>query len=408
MNIWRFVIIISRLVDSFKIQPTKTTISERNKFLSSSASSLSSSTSLFSKKNPRFTTKKQTINDFGISNTTLPTTASATHNNKESFTRLIPGLTLGIPLNILSAYYTTQHYGTNIITFKLLLLQFLLGFYVYGGDRLRDAIYYKETKQLFSQYETFVKNNNNVENVVEVVSKEKQEMYKHLYQNKKTYETIFNAIFLLTGTIILNNDNFFVSLFLVSSYNLLKVILFSKNENENENENEKQIFVNQENDDVNDNDIKNTIKTISKWKPFLLLSFITLVSKTGTLSYFPFLILLDTTNYYIEIKQAIGILKPLYIAVCWVVSFFVIPCLIHEQGNLQIDADFLKECVIPTAIIFSGSLFGDIKDIDEDRKNKINTIPVVFGKTFSLGVVFITMIYTILQILDIHIIFYRM
>ena len=54
----------------------------------------------------------------------------------------LPGLDIGIPLTIFENAYTTLHYGENIVTAKSVLLEFLIGYYVYGTDRYQDALEY--------------------------------------------------------------------------------------------------------------------------------------------------------------------------------------------------------------------------------------------------------------------------
>ena len=47
----------------------------------------------------------------------------------------LPGLDIGIPLTLFQNTYTSLHYGENIINSRDILLQFLIGYYVYGNDR---------------------------------------------------------------------------------------------------------------------------------------------------------------------------------------------------------------------------------------------------------------------------------
>ena len=54
----------------------------------------------------------------------------------------LPGLDIGIPLTIFENAYTTLHYGENIVNAKSVLLEFLIGYYVYGTDRYQDALEY--------------------------------------------------------------------------------------------------------------------------------------------------------------------------------------------------------------------------------------------------------------------------
>ena len=69
------------------------------------------------------------------------------NNNRNLNPKIIPkmmllesgGGELGIPLNIFSNIYTNLHYGYDITTVNSILIQFLLGYYVYGIDRFKDA-----------------------------------------------------------------------------------------------------------------------------------------------------------------------------------------------------------------------------------------------------------------------------
>jgi hypothetical protein len=63
----------------------------------------------------------------------------------------INGLDVGIPLNLISNIFTNLHYGYDITTSKLLLLQFLIGYYSYGKDRYKDALEYEETQMATSK-----------------------------------------------------------------------------------------------------------------------------------------------------------------------------------------------------------------------------------------------------------------
>ena len=86
---------------------------------------------------------------------------------------------MGIPLNIIQNIFTSLHYGYDITTVKSVLLQILIGYYTYGGDRYKDALEYEEKpfetakKEL---YEFFIK-------------------YKNLYRS--TYKNTFIIIMLL-------------------------------------------------------------------------------------------------------------------------------------------------------------------------------------------------------------------
>jgi hypothetical protein len=87
------------------------------------------------------------------------------------------GLGVGVPLNIFSDVFSSIHYGNNILTPEIILIQFLIGYYAYGYDRLNDAIEYEITN-----YET-----------------EKEGLYKNIQKNKKYYKTSLELTFLIVS-----------------------------------------------------------------------------------------------------------------------------------------------------------------------------------------------------------------
>ena len=60
------------------------------------------------------------------------------------------GSNLGIPLNILQYIFTTTYYHENIVNKELIMLQFAIGIFTYGTDRLLDALNYlkKDNKEI--------------------------------------------------------------------------------------------------------------------------------------------------------------------------------------------------------------------------------------------------------------------
>ena len=61
----------------------------------------------------------------------------------------LPGIELGFPLNIFQFALTYCHYGYNVISPSLVLLQFLIGFYTYGSDRFYDALDARDNEETF-------------------------------------------------------------------------------------------------------------------------------------------------------------------------------------------------------------------------------------------------------------------
>lgn len=94
------------------------------------------------------------------------------------------GLDLGIPLNILQNVFTNLHYGYDITTSKIIILQFLIGYYTYGKDRYKDALEYNE-----NPFET-----------------DKKELYEYLLKYKNLYRLTYDMSFILITSILLFDD----------------------------------------------------------------------------------------------------------------------------------------------------------------------------------------------------------
>tara|TARA_X000000368_G_scaffold331199_1_gene268345 strand:+ start:6168 stop:6917 length:750 start_codon:yes stop_codon:yes gene_type:complete len=196
----------------------------------------------------------------------------------------IIGSNIGIPLNILQYIFTTTYYDKNILTDKLILLQFAIGIFTYGSDRLFDAIDY-----------------NSMVNKSIVYSIDKINYYDYLIS------TINYNIFLI-----------------ISSYIYIFYILNHNQET------------------------------------------------------YPLLYVLTSTLFYRDFKKNFGELKPLYIGIYWTFGCVILPCVLYDNNY---DILLHPSIYIPSILLmFSTSNMLDIKDIDEDRKNGINTLAVKFGK----------------------------
>ena len=116
-----------------------------------------------------------------------------------------PASDIGIPLTIFQNTYTTLHYGTNIVTLKLIALQFLLGYYAYGTDRYNDAIEYHMTP-----YNTT-----------------KKELYDNIYINQKLVYKSLMLSYLSILAILLYSEDFIYNIpfiFILQSLNTYKTI----------------------------------------------------------------------------------------------------------------------------------------------------------------------------------------
>jgi 1,4-dihydroxy-2-naphthoate octaprenyltransferase len=241
------------------------------------------------------------------------------YNNEPSLPLTIPGISLGIPLNILSYLYTRQYYGDNIIDAKLVILQFLIGIYTYGNDRLYDS------------KDRGINITDNNRDMIELIIK---------------YAYCFIVLILFD-----TNTNIINSLLCLILYQFDKYLLtYSKNP-----------------------------LIIAPFTAILAIGFYEL----NILQYIPFLILLDTTPYYPSIKQQSGILKPFYVSIMWVISFFILPCVIHDGNYDILQFNNINILLPPFLVMFALSNIADTNDIEEDKKNGVNTMAVLYGNQFS-------------------------
>ena len=101
------------------------------------------------------------------------------------------------------------------------------------------------------------------------------------------------------------------------------------------------------------------------------------MNELNIIQYLPFILLLDSTNSYIQLKKQYGLLKPFYVSLMWVTSILILPCVIHDNDYsiLKSPVDYIS----PFFIMFPFTNLADIKDIKEDKQNNIETIPVKYG-----------------------------
>lgn len=213
-------------------------------------------------------------------------------NSNSTLYNPLPGSNLGIPLNIFQYIFTTAHYGEYILNNELIILQFCLGFFTYGLDRLFDA------------YEYY----NNGER--EKINDEKKALYKYL----------------------VNYDNYFITCIFISYLYIYD--------------------------------------TLVKY-PYGVY----------------FLLLLMSTLFYKNIKTQFGQFKALYIGLFWSISCIIMPCILHDHNfNILYDYSSYAPCFFT---LFASSNLLDIKDIQQDKDNKIYTLPVIFGEKNSIIISYI-------------------
>ena len=207
-----------------------------------------------------------------------------------------PGIDIGIPLSLFQYVYTNLHYSENIIEPKMIALQFLIGFFVYGKDRYNDALEYHDEPYITT----------------------KNELYMYIYDNKERINILLDVSYVSILFLMLNGDD-----------NIL---------------------------------------------------------------FLPFILILFSLQWYKDFKPKLGHLKPVFISTLWTACAVILPSVIHDHDYsiLSYPQDYLP-C---TLTIFSASNIIDNKDIIEDKKNGINTIPVLLGEDNSNMISMIALIFS--------------
>lgn len=193
---------------------------------------------------------------------------------------IIPGIGLGIPLNILQMLYTYQHYHTNIVNVDMVIFQFMAGIFTYGLDRYLDSNIINTSTDL-SSYDSY-----------------KINYFNYLQANKN-----------------------YISIIIIFSYCYSLYFLFE---------------------------------------------------------YKKFIPLLTSTLFYRNLKTNLGLLKSTYIACLWTTSAIIIPNTVYSNDYIILN-DF-NNLFSMFLLMFGSSNLLDIKDINEDRKANIITIPVFIGE----------------------------
>lgn len=217
-------------------------------------------------------------------------------NTNDVFYNPIIGSNLGIPLNLLQYIYINTYYQENLITHELVALQFAIGIFTYGSDRLIDALQYSDS----SNY-----------------SIDKIDYYNFLKKNKNLNIFIISLSYIYITSLLINNQETY-----------------------------------------------------------------------------PILFLLTSTLGYKKIKTNYGQFKALYIGIFWTIGTVVLPSVLLSHNY-----DILKEptIILPSIFnLFASSNLLDIKDVKEDKAEKIYTLPVIYGSNFAIAISHISIILAIL------------
>lgn len=249
----------------------------------------------------------------------------------------LPGLFLGIPLNILSAIFTYHHYHDLLLSPKIIALNCLVGFYTYGNDRIKDAIVYVNQG---------------------LTSKEE---LKYLSENRDILKNIYDSAYLIF--VILLFDNFGTSFQTLGFLSIYETIYIQYP------------FLS----------FYLGVRPTYLFCSYLLSFWIMWGSHqfSHEFTFLPFLLALDSTNYYIRFKKRYGFLKPFYVAFMWVGAFLLMPIVVREQGWDGVD---FSEIWSPFFMMAGLSNLLDIRDIESDRGQGIKTLPVLVGETVGIAI----------------------
>lgn len=224
-------------------------------------------------------------------------------------TKILPilsGIELGIPMNMMSKISTDVNFIKSPLTKESVILNFLLGFITYKGDRYLDSM------EHFNM-------SNNMTNI------SKSTYYESIMNNEKSVQfTLFTAYIALCIFVVYYHMGYIVPLII-------------------------------------------------------------------------------STFMYKELKQnkQISFLKPFYIAGMWTFSCCMIPLLLqnnNQLNNLLINMDFYDyyQLLSPMFLsLFSSTNLADLKDVEEDLINGVNTLPIILGNKKTKSIVLISSLLSI-------------
>ena len=105
---------------------------------------------------------------------------------------------------------------------------------------------------------------------------------------------------------------------------------------------------------------------------------------------YPFISLLLNTLDYRNFKKQYGYLKPFYIGIFWTFGSVFLPIILQENNyNIINEPTIYLPCFLS---MFASSNLLDIKDLEEDKSEKIYTLPVLFGENLSICISHISLI----------------
>lgn len=114
----------------------------------------------------------------------------------------------------------------------------------------------------------------------------------------------------------------------------------------------------------------------------ILIIIVSLLSNNEELyNVLPMSLLIYSIKYYKKLKPYLNEYKSIYISIMWCISIIILPSILYENNFniLQEPLDYIPYMFL----LISTSNKKDISDIEEDIKDNIKTIPVIYGKDVS-------------------------
>lgn len=112
----------------------------------------------------------------------------------------------------------------------------------------------------------------------------------------------------------------------------------------------------------------------------------------------PFIPLLASTMGYRELKEKLGPAKAFYLGGMWAVATVILPSVMHDHDYSVLNApmDYLPAALL----LFGATNFADCRDVEEDKINKINTLPVLLGKDLTQVIASVALILSVGMVVD--------
>lgn len=109
----------------------------------------------------------------------------------------------------------------------------------------------------------------------------------------------------------------------------------------------------------------------------------------------PFILMLYSCEFYKDLKRVIPLAKPVYVSTMWTLSSVVLPCVLYDHDfSIIQDVSAYLPCFFT---MFALTNVADIRDVDVDRMNGINTIPVAFGQVPTATVAQVALLFSSLM-----------